>query len=160
MGSPLGPLTLVATGGVLSGVYMDRQRYRPDEAIFGERDDTPFGEVVEQFEEYFAGHRTVFDLPLRLHGTPFQLAVWAALREIPYGQTVTYGEMAARLGRPVTAARAVGHANGRNPVSIIVPCHRLVGATGDLTGYGGGIDRKRRLLAFERGEGGWDVRGA
>ena len=94
---------------------------------------------------------TTFDLPLALHGTPFQRRVWAALCTIPYGETLSYGQLAERLGVP-TAARAVGLANGRNPVGIIVPCHRVVGANGSLTGYGGGLDRKRRLLAFERTE--------
>lgn len=92
---------------------------------------------------------TTFDLPLALRGTPFQRRVWAALRTIPYGETVSYGQLAERLGAP-SASRAVGLANGRNPVGIIVPCHRVVGANGSLTGYGGGLDRKRRLLAFER----------
>jgi methylated-DNA-[protein]-cysteine S-methyltransferase len=147
--SPLGPLTLVGTGGALTGLYMDRQRYRPGPETFGERDDVPFTEAARQLEEYFAGKRTSFDLPLALTGTPFQRQVWEALRAIPYGRTVSYGQLADRLGRP-TAARAVGLANGHNPIGIIVPCHRVVGANGDLTGYGGGLDRKRRLLDFER----------
>jgi methylated-DNA-[protein]-cysteine S-methyltransferase len=150
MDSPLGPLTLVGADGALSGLYMDRQRYRPAEEIFGDRDDGLFAEAVSQLEEYFAGRLTAFDLPLRLAGTPFQRQVWDALRNVPYGQTVTYGQIADRLGRPRTAARAVGLANGHNPVSIIVPCHRVIGSTGGLTGYGGGLDRKRRLLEFER----------
>jgi len=149
MDSPVGPLTLVATGGALSGLYMEQQRYRPGEETFGERDDSLFAEAVEQLAEYFAGDRTEFDLPLALSGTVFQRTVWSALREIPYGETVSYGEIAMRIGRP-TAARAVGLANGKNPVGIIVPCHRVVGSTGDLTGYGGGLDRKRHLLDFER----------
>jgi methylated-DNA-[protein]-cysteine S-methyltransferase len=152
--SPLGPLTLVATDGALSGLYMDRQRYRPDTATFGERDHTPFGATVAQLEEYFAGRRTAFDVPLAPAGTAFQRQVWVALRAIPFGQTVSYGQLANRLGRP-TAARAVGLANGRNPIGIIVPCHRVVGANGDLTGYSGGLERKRRLLDFERGLSGW-----
>ena len=149
MDSPVGPLTLVATGGALSGLYMEQQRYRPGEETFGERDDSLFAEAVEQLAEYFAGDRSEFDLPLALSGTAFQRTVWSALREIPYGETVSYGEIAMRIGRP-TAARAVGLANGKNPVGIIVPCHRVVGSTGDLTGYGGGLDRKRHLLDFER----------
>jgi methylated-DNA-[protein]-cysteine S-methyltransferase len=147
--SPVGPLTLLATDGTLAGLYMDRQRYRPPQEAFGDRDDEPFAAAVEQLEDYFAGRRTEFDLPLALTGTPFQRRVWDLLRTIPYGRTVSYGELAERLGRP-TAARAVGLANGHNPVGIIVPCHRVVGARGDLTGYGGGLDRKRHLLAFER----------
>jgi methylated-DNA-[protein]-cysteine S-methyltransferase len=147
--SPVGPLTLVATDGVLSGLYMTDQRYRPADETFGPVDPAPFGSVIEQLDEYFAGTRTSFDVELDLLGTPFQRVVWTALRSIPYGSTVSYGELAERLGRP-TAARAVGMANGRNPVGIIVPCHRVLGATGDLTGYGGGLDRKRHLLEFER----------
>ncbi|MCP2163681.1 methylated-DNA--[protein]-cysteine S-methyltransferase [Goodfellowiella coeruleoviolacea] len=148
--SPVGPLTLVAADGVLTGLYMHQQRYRPAQETFGEPDPTPFGAVVEQLTAYFAGELTQFELPLTLAGTPFQQRVWALLREIPYGTTVSYGELAEQLGQP-TAARAVGLANGRNPVGIIVPCHRVVGANGDLTGYGGGLDRKRQLLDFERG---------
>ncbi|MDT3397472.1 methylated-DNA--[protein]-cysteine S-methyltransferase [Streptomyces sp. B1866] len=149
MDSPYGPLTLVAADGQLAGLYMVGQRHRPPEESFGERDERPFGAARDQLGEYFDGRRHSFDLPLRLLGTPFQQTVWAALREIPYGRTVSYGELADRIGRP-TAARAVGLANGRNPVGIVVPCHRVVGSTGDLTGYGGGLDRKRRLLDFER----------
>ncbi|HKN99701.1 MAG TPA: methylated-DNA--[protein]-cysteine S-methyltransferase [Pseudonocardiaceae bacterium] len=148
--SPTGPLTLVAEDGVLAGLYMDRQRHRPDPATFGVPDPTPFGQVIEQLAEYFDGHRREFDLPLVLHGTDFQRTVWQALRTIRYGETVSYGQLADRIGRP-TASRAVGLANGKNPISIIIPCHRVVGATGDLTGYGGGLDRKRQLLALETG---------
>ncbi len=147
--SPVGPLTLVATDGVLSGLYMDRQRHRPDERTFGEPDAAPFADAAAQLEEYFAGRRTEFDLPLAPAGTPFQHSVWAELRRIPFGETVTYRELAERIGRP-TAARAVGLANGRNPICIIVPCHRVVGADGSLTGYAGGLDRKRHLLTLER----------
>jgi methylated-DNA-[protein]-cysteine S-methyltransferase len=146
--SPVGPLTLVATDGVLSGLYMDRQRHRPAEESFGERDDDLLPEVVEQLDEYFAGRRTSFDLPLAPAGTPFQLEVWTALQAIPYGATTTYGELASKLRRP-QAARAVGLANGKNPIGIIIPCHRVVGTTGSLTGYGGGLDRKRQLLTHE-----------
>ncbi|MGP3925319.1 methylated-DNA--[protein]-cysteine S-methyltransferase [Streptomyces sp. 8N616] len=148
--SPLGPLTLVATGAVLSGLYMTEQRHRPPEDTFGTPDDAPFAEAVRQLGAYFAGELTTFDLPLRLDGTPFQQRVWEALRRIPYGATVSYGQLADRLGNP-SASRAVGLANGRNPIGIIVPCHRVVGASGSLTGYGGGLDRKRRLLDFESG---------
>ncbi len=147
--SPVGTLTLVAAEGILTGLYMDLQRHRPLEETFGPRDRTPFTEVITQLEEYFAARRTEFDVPVTLAGSPFQRTVWAALREIPYGETTSYGRLAERLGRP-TAARAVGLANGRNPIGIIVPCHRVVGSTGDLTGYGGGLERKRYLLEFER----------
>jgi methylated-DNA-[protein]-cysteine S-methyltransferase len=147
--SPVGVLTLVAAAGVLCGLYLDQRRHPPVLASLGEPDADAFAECAGQLGDYFAGLRAEFDLPIALAGTAFQLRVWAALREIPFGETVTYGELAARIGRP-TAARAVGLANGRNPISIIVPCHRVVGASGDLTGYGGGLDRKRYLLAFER----------
>ncbi|WP_228989124.1 methylated-DNA--[protein]-cysteine S-methyltransferase [Streptomyces sp. DH8] len=148
--SPYGPLTLVATDGVLSALYMDGQRHRPAQETFGAPDPEPFGEAVRQLGEYFAGDRTAFDLPLSLAGTPFQQSVWAALAKIPYGETRTYGELARELGKP-GASRAVGLANGKNPVGIIVPCHRVIGSSGSLTGYGGGLDRKQRLLAFESG---------
>ncbi|MFF7362220.1 methylated-DNA--[protein]-cysteine S-methyltransferase [Streptomyces sp. NPDC008125] len=149
--SPYGPLTLVATDGVLSALYMTDHRHQPPRETFGEEVDAgSFAEAVRQLGEYFDGTRTEFDLPLHLEGTPFQRTVWAELRRIPYGGTLSYGELAGRLGKP-GASRAVGLANGRNPVSIIVPCHRVIGASGGLTGYGGGLDRKQRLLAFERG---------
>lgn len=148
--SPIGPLTLVATDGVLSGLYMRTQRHLPEAATFGARDDGPFGEATRQLAEYFAGDRTDFDLRLRLEGTAFQRQVWAALRDIPYGETWSYGQLAAHIGSP-GASRAVGLANGRNPVAIVVPCHRVVGANGKLTGYGGGLERKQLLLDLERG---------
>ncbi|MFJ4988253.1 methylated-DNA--[protein]-cysteine S-methyltransferase [Streptomyces sp. NPDC088732] len=151
--SPVGPLTLVATDGVLSGLYMTEHRHQPPAETFGERRDpaeAPFAPVTEQLEAYFAGELTDFDLPLAMRGTPFQQRVWAALREIPYGSVMTYGTLAAELGNP-GSSRAVGLANGRNPISIVVPCHRVVGASGSLTGYGGGLGRKRYLLDLERG---------
>lgn len=148
--SPYGALTLVATDGVLAGLYMTGQRHRPPEETFGVPDPRPFAETVRQLDAYFAGDLTEFDLPLCLVNTPFQRSVWAELVRIPYGETRSYGELAENLGKP-GASRAVGLANGRNPVGIIVPCHRVVGASGSLTGYGGGLDRKQRLLAFERG---------
>ncbi len=147
--SPVGRLTLVALDEILTGLYMNLQRHRPPEATFGQPDRTPFTEVIRQLDEYFGGQRTEFDLPMNLVGTPFQRTVWAALRKIPYGETWSYGQLAERIGRP-GAARAVGLANGRNPIGIIVPCHRVVGASGDLTGYGGGLERKQHLLDFER----------
>ncbi|MEU8674427.1 methylated-DNA--[protein]-cysteine S-methyltransferase [Streptomyces sp. NPDC048560] len=148
--SPYGPLTLVATDGVLAGLYMAGQRHRPPEETFGEPDPGPFRPVVEQLDAYFAGELRAFDLPMHLAGTPFQRSVWAELTRIPYGETRSYGELAGLLGNP-SASRAVGLANGRNPIGIIVPCHRVIGASGSLTGYGGGLDRKQRLLAFENG---------
>jgi methylated-DNA-[protein]-cysteine S-methyltransferase len=146
--SPYGPLTLVADDGVLCGLYMTDQRHRPPEETFGEHDDTPFAEAEDQLEAYFAGDLKEFTLELRLSGTPFQRTVWQQLRRIPYGETRSYGELAEALGKP-GASRAVGLANGKNPIGIIVPCHRVVGANGSLTGYGGGLDRKQRLLDFE-----------
>lgn len=147
--SPYGLLTLVATDGVLSGLYMTDQRHRPPEETFGDPDPRPFTEVVRQLDAYYARELTDFDLPLHLAGTPFQRSVWERLRAIPYGETRTYGELAEALGKPA-ASRAVGLANGRNPIGIIVPCHRVIGANGNLTGYGGGLPRKHRLLTFER----------
>jgi methylated-DNA-[protein]-cysteine S-methyltransferase len=148
--SPYGPLTLVAEDGVLCGLYMTDHRHRPPEETFGPRDDTLFAETEEQLKAYFAGELKEFTVELRLNGTSFQRSVWDQLHRIPYGETRTYGELADALGTP-TASRAVGLANGRNPVSIIVPCHRVIGANGGLTGYGGGLERKQRLLDFERG---------
>lgn len=150
--SPYGPLTLVATDGVLSGLYMAGQRHRPAQETFGERDATPFGETIRRLEAYFARELTHFDLPLHLEGTPFQRRVWDRLRHIPYGETRTYGELADELGNR-GASRAVGLANGKNPIGIIVPCHRVIGSSGSLVGYGGGLERKQRLLAFELGAG-------
>lgn len=146
--SPYGPLTLVATEGTLSGLYMTEQRHRPPEETFGDRDPGPFGEAIRQLEAYFAGELTEFDLPLHLDGTPFQRTVWQQLQLIPYGETRTYGQLADALGKP-NASRAVGLANGKNPIGVIVPCHRVIGAGGSLTGYGGGLDRKQRLLVLE-----------
>jgi methylated-DNA-[protein]-cysteine S-methyltransferase len=151
--SPVGPLTLVAVDGVLAGLYMTEQRHLPPSEAFGEPaenpDGPPFAAAARQLREYFAGERTAFDLDLALNGTEFQRRVWTALQGIPYGQTISYGQLADRLGQP-SASRAVGLANGKNPVGIIVPCHRVVGADGGLTGYGGGIERKRFLLAHEQ----------
>ncbi|MFD7668306.1 methylated-DNA--[protein]-cysteine S-methyltransferase [Streptomyces sp. NPDC059788] len=151
--TPYGPLTLVAEGDALVGLYMTDQRHRPPEETFGPPEDPetpPFAAAVRQLRAFFDGTLTDFDLPLAPRGTPFQRRVWAALREIPYGRTLSYGQLAERLGKP-SAARAVGLANGKNPIGIIIPCHRVIGASGSLTGYGGGLDRKQRLLDFERG---------
>jgi len=151
--SPVGPLTLVAAGGALVGLYMTEQRHRPPREEFGEPAGDPDGEsfarAAGQLREYFDGERTEFDLRLALDGTAFQRRVWAALQDIPFSQTISYGQLADRIGQP-SASRAVGLANGKNPVGIIVPCHRVVGADGGLTGYGGGIERKRYLLAHEQ----------
>ena len=150
--SPIGELTVVAEDGALVGLYMTGHRPAPDPESFGERVDDALPAATAQLAEYFAGERTAFDLPLAPRGTAFQQAVWAALRDIPYGETRSYGELAAALGRP-GASRAVGLANGRNPISIVVPCHRVVGAGGKLTGYAGGMERKSWLLALELGGG-------
>ncbi len=153
--SPIGPLTLVAADGALAGVYMDAQRHLPPEWALGEPAGpeepgaAPLTAAASQLAEYFAGQRTRFELPLALAGTGFQRRVWAALQDIPYGETISYRELARRTGN-AAASRAVGLANGKNPYSIIVPCHRVVGADGSLTGYGGGLDRKRFLLALEQ----------
>ncbi|MEU6275152.1 methylated-DNA--[protein]-cysteine S-methyltransferase [Streptomyces populi] len=149
--SPYDPLTLVADDdGVLCGLYVVGQRHRPPQESFGERDDTLFDEATEQLDAYFAGELKEFTVELRLIGTPFQRSVWDQLRRIPYGETRSYGELAEALGN-TGASRAVGLANGKNPIGIIVPCHRVIGASGSLTGYGGGLDRKRRLLDMESG---------
>jgi methylated-DNA-[protein]-cysteine S-methyltransferase len=147
--SPLGELLLVGDGHALTGLHMlpDR-RGAPRGGTGWRRDQGSFREVAEQLRAYFAGELREFDLPLAPRGTRFQREVWAALREIPYGRTVSYGELAEAVGRP-GAARAVGAANGRNPISIVIPCHRVIGAAGALTGYGGGIANKRRLLELE-----------
>jgi methylated-DNA-[protein]-cysteine S-methyltransferase len=145
--SPVGPLTLVGDGTRLSGLYMDRQRHLPvlEDVTY---DDEAFPIAVAQLEDWFAGRRTAFDIGLDPHGTHFQMTVWKVLADIPYGETMTYGEVAARAGYP-GHARAVGAAVGRNPIGIVVPCHRVVGAGGKLTGYAGGLDRKRWLLHHE-----------
>lgn len=148
--SPIGTLTLVREEAGLTGVFMPEHRPAPNEERFGERDDAAFADAVQQFGEYWAGERTGFDLPLAPAGTEFQLQVWNALRTIPHGETRTYGWIAEQIGQP-TAVRAVGLANGRNPLSIVVPCHRVVGTSGALTGYAGGIERKRFLLEHEMG---------
>ena len=148
--SPVGPLTLVDEEGGLAGLYMHEQRHLPPTASFGPRDDRVLPALREQLPLYFAGELREFDVPLATAGTPFQQQVWAALREVPYGSTCTYGDLATAIGRP-TAVRAVGAANGRNPVCIVVPCHRVVGSDGSLTGYAGGMERKELLLALERG---------
>jgi methylated-DNA-[protein]-cysteine S-methyltransferase len=153
--SPLGPLTIVAAdGGSLKSIYFPDHGLRLDEG-----DRRQLGPVVEQLGEYFAGERERFDLEIELSGTPLQLAVWERLRRIPYGETVSYGELTAGLDaavfpadlEPYQRARAVGTEIGRTPVPIVIPCHRVIGADGSLTGYGGGLHRKRALLDLEQG---------
>ncbi len=148
MDSPIGTLTLVKSNGVLCGLYMDRHA-GADAALTGVRVQSGFDEVVRQLEEYFSGQRTAFSVPVAPAGTPFQQRVWRELTGIPYGETRSYGQLAAAIGNP-SAMRAVGAANGRNPISIIVPCHRVIGSNGTLVGYGGGLERKRFLLELER----------
>jgi len=149
MDSPIGPLTITAVGDVLTGVHMHEQRHFPTIPAGSKRDDAALAHVVAQLSAYFAGERLDFDLPMDMHGTDFQRRVWASLCEIPYGETISYGELARWVGNP-KASRAVGLANGRNPVAIVVPCHRVIGADGSLTGYGGGLERKVWLLEHER----------
>lgn len=146
--SPVGPISLTAADGRLVALSMTDAGPEPDPSPAGP-DARVLHAAVEQLAEYFAGGRTEFDLPLHQIGTDFQRRVWAALLRIPYGATATYGEIAAEIGAP-TAARAVGLANGRNPIGIVVPCHRVIGAGGVLVGYAGGLHRKRSLLALEQ----------
>lgn len=147
--SPVDRLLLVGHGDTLTGLYVaDHDKARQIESTWVE-DAQAFPAARRQLAEYFAGQRTDFDLDVEVAGTEFQKAVWRALMEIPFGQTMGYGELARRIGRP-TASRAVGAANGRNPVSIVVPCHRVIGADGTLTGYGWGTTRKSWLLDHER----------
>jgi methylated-DNA-[protein]-cysteine S-methyltransferase len=146
--SPLGELLLVGDGRSLTGLYMQAQKYAREVQREWQRDAQPFQAVAQQLAAYFAGELRAFDLSLAPRGTDFQRAVWRALLEVPFGTTTTYGELARRIGSP-NAPRAVGLANGHNPIGIIVPCHRIIGANGGLTGYGGGIERKRWLLAHE-----------
>jgi methylated-DNA-[protein]-cysteine S-methyltransferase len=142
--TPLGDVVLMGDQHHLTGLSFASDGALPP----GTRDDARFQAAAQQLNEYFAGERTTFDVPVRLEGSDFEKTVWAALGEIPYGHTATYGEIAAKLGHP-TAARAVGAANGRNPIAVIVPCHRVIGAAGALTGYAYGVDRKRALLELE-----------
>ncbi|GAA2090878.1 methylated-DNA--[protein]-cysteine S-methyltransferase [Actinomadura alba] len=146
--SPLGGLTAVAEDGVLSGLYFERHLRGPGPEELGVYSESGFDEVRRQLGEYFAGERSRFDLPLAPRGDEFQQRVWRLLMEIPFGETRSYGDLARLLGN-VSLAQAVGAANARNPVSVIVPCHRVVGADGALTGYAGGLERKRFLLDLE-----------
>jgi methylated-DNA-[protein]-cysteine S-methyltransferase len=147
--SPVGPLTLAGHGETITNLRMVDQTHPPPDQAEWCSESSAFPDAVEQLHAYFDGDLTQFDLALDLRGTPFQRQVWNALIEIPYGETQSYGEIARRVGKP-GAARAVGMANGHNPIGIIVPCHRVIGADGSLTGYGGGLDRKRILLQLER----------
>ena len=142
--SPIGKLWLQEEDGALV-----RVSFQPDAASQTEEETPLLGQAKQQLAEYFAGQRQAFDLPLRMQGTPFQQKVWAALRTIPYGETRSYGQIAVQVGNP-KAGRAVGMANNRNPIAIIVPCHRVIGANGSLTGYAGGLNVKQELLALER----------
>jgi methylated-DNA-[protein]-cysteine S-methyltransferase len=147
--TPVGPVLLVAREGGLAGIYLEGQRHGPVPAGEWVNDERRFDSARRQLQEYFSGDRTAFDLPLAPRGSPFQLEVWAALARIPYGKTASYGEIARRVGRS-GSARAVGSANARNPLAIVVPCHRVIGADGRLTGYAGGLDIKAWLLEHER----------
>jgi methylated-DNA-[protein]-cysteine S-methyltransferase len=149
--SPLGLLVLATDGVALTGAWFEGQRYPPKmDAGWTRRPDAPvLRQAAVELVEYFAGHRTRFGLALAPSGTPFQRAVWEAIASVPYGETIAYREVAARVGRPA-CIRAAAAATGRNPLSIVIPCHRIVGADGALTGYAGGLPRKRALLALER----------
>jgi len=148
--SPLGEMLLASDGDALSGAWFDGQRHQPPVGLaWQQRSDLPLlRHAATEFAEYFAGERIAFDVPLAPVGTPFQRDVWQAIASVPYGETIAYRELAARAGRP-KSIRAAGAATGRNPLSIIVPCHRIVGMDGALTGYAGGLARKRALLALE-----------
>jgi len=147
--SPLGRLCVQGDGQFVTGLFLPAHKGWKGPDPGWRRCDSSFRDVRQQLDEYFSGERRQFDLPLKLTGTPFQLRVWRELAAIPLGETITYAQLAQRIGQP-TASRAVGHANGRNPISIIVPCHRVIGVGGKLTGYGGGVDAKRWLLDWER----------
>jgi methylated-DNA-[protein]-cysteine S-methyltransferase len=149
--SPLGGLLIVGDGTYLTRLYLPNHKGAAQPNASWRRASEPFSQAREELAEYFAGERKTFDVPIRGAGTPFQERVWQELVRIPFGMTITYAELARRVGQP-NASRAVGNANGRNPISIIVPCHRVIGANGRLTGYAGGLDNKRWLLDLERGE--------
>jgi len=145
--SPVGPLTLVSDGECLVGLHFEGW-HPPSNALHNS--DAVLVATARQLDSYFAGQLRTFDLPLAPVGTPFQRRVWSALRDIPFGETRSYGQLAKTIGQP-SAMRAVGAANGRNPIAIIVPCHRVIGADGSLTGFGGGVERKKFLLSLEHG---------
>jgi methylated-DNA-[protein]-cysteine S-methyltransferase len=149
--SPIGDLTVVADDGAVTHLLMDAAKYRPGDDVLGEPgdpSDEPFAAAAVQLAAYFTGALTEFDLPLAPRGDAFHQKVWSLLREIPYGQTRSYGDLARALGDR-NLAQAVGTANGRNPIAVVVPCHRVIGADGSLVGYAGGLERKRFLLALE-----------
>jgi methylated-DNA-[protein]-cysteine S-methyltransferase len=148
LATTLGELTVVREADAVTGLYFPRHWPRPDRATFGDRSDEGFEEVARQLGEFLDGDRRAFDLPLKVSGSAFDRRVWELVAGVPYGETVTYGELARSLGAEVEP-RDVGAAVGRNPLCIIIPCHRVVGATGKLTGYAGGLDRKRALLEIE-----------
>lgn len=147
----LGELTIVRAGRELTGLYFPHHWHRPDPATFGPRTQRGLDEAARQLEEYLAGTRQQFDLPLAPRGTRLELRVWELIAEVPYGRTTTYGELARRVGGGMTPQEA-GAAVGANPLSILIPCHRVIGSTGKLTGYAGGLARKRELLDLERGQ--------
>ena len=153
LASPLGDLVALRDEHGITGLYLPTGRHASGQYARGERADDAFDDLRVQLAQYFAGERREFDLPLHPAGTAFQQRVWAQLRSIPYGETATYGQTALAIGVP-TASRAVGLANGQNPISIIVPCHRVIGANGSLTGYGGGLEAKRWLLSHEAARAG------
>jgi len=146
--SPLGELLILSDGEAITGLYLPDHRGGPQVEATWRRASEPFREAQRQLTAYFAGELTTFDLPVEMTGTRFERRVWQQLATIPYGETISYSQLAQQLGQP-TATRAVGRANGRNPISIIIPCHRVIGADGNLTGYGGGVERKRWLLELE-----------
>lgn len=148
--SPIGELIAVGDGRALHGLHMQQGRTAIKVGGGWKAVNEPFAELRSQLAEYFAGRRRSFDLSLEMRGNPLDQRVWRALQEIPYGETVSYGEIARRIGEP-SASRAVGVANARNPIAVVVPCHRVIGADGSLTGYGGGLERKRLLLDLEAG---------
>lgn len=151
--SPLGELLVTRDADGITGLYLPTGKHVRTPEPEWTRDDGAFDDLRGQLDEYFVGTRTQFDLPLHPHGSAFQQKVWLALREIPYGTTETYGHTAEAIGSP-TASRAVGLANGQNPISIVVPCHRVIGANGSLVGYGGGLDAKKWLLQHEAAHAG------
>jgi methylated-DNA-[protein]-cysteine S-methyltransferase len=151
--SGLGDLTIVGRGGIVVGLYFPHHWYRPDPAGFGPRDDAGFADVRDQIGEYLAGDRQEFEVPTATGGDEYQERVWDLVRQIPYGETATYGDLAGQLGDG-TSPQEVGAAVGRNPVCLLVPCHRVAGAGGKLTGYAGGLARKQFLLDLEAGVAG------
>lgn len=156
LASPLGDLLVTRDEVGITGLFLPTGRHTASYTAAAEwvRDDTAFDDVRRQLGEYFAGTRREFDLPLHPRGSEFQQRVWRALLDIPYGETSSYGKQAASIGAPLTASRAVGTANGQNPISIIVPCHRVIGANGSLVGYGGGLPAKQWLLSHEAAHAG------